>query len=52
MKIIIPWSGGLDSSALVYKRLAEGHEVISFTFVNIATEPVADALIASGSKTE
>ena len=28
MKIIIPWSGGLDSSALVYKRLAEGRKVI------------------------
>ena len=28
MKIIIPWSGGLDSSALIYKRLTEGHEVI------------------------
>lgn len=32
MKIIIPWSGGLDSSALIYKRLAEGHEVIAVRF--------------------
>lgn len=45
MKIIISWSGGLDSSALIYKRLTEGHEVI-------AAEPVADALAASGSKTK
>ena len=32
MKILIPWSGGLDSSALIYKRLSEGHEVTAVRF--------------------
>lgn len=32
MKILIPWSGGLDSTYLVWKRLTEGHDVYTEYF--------------------
>lgn len=32
MKLLIPWSGGLDSTALIYRRLREGHEVTAVRF--------------------
>lgn len=32
MKLLIPWSGGLDSTALIYRRLKEGHEVTAVRF--------------------
>jgi 7-cyano-7-deazaguanine synthase in queuosine biosynthesis len=33
MKVLIPWSGGLDSTYLVFKALSEGHEVTTCSFI-------------------
>lgn len=40
MNILIPWSGGLDSTYLVWKSLKEGHHVNTayFTIINNHTK--------------
>lgn len=44
MKVLIPWSGGLDSTALVFKALKEGHAIttVSFKLVNNNAQSIAE----------